>query len=37
MGSYEMPVLYQNSADFTQFWAEAYVEAGVQVKNFITP
>ena len=37
MGAYEMPVLYQNTADFTKFWAEAYVEAGQQVKNFIKP
>jgi hypothetical protein len=32
-----MPVLYQNTADFAKFWAEAYVEAGVQVKNYIQP
>jgi tripartite-type tricarboxylate transporter receptor subunit TctC len=37
MGSYEMPVLYQNTADFATFWAEAYVEAGDQVKNYIKP
>ena len=37
MGAYEMPVLYQSTADFTKFWAEAYVEAGQQVKNFIKP
>ena len=37
MGSYEMPVLYQNTADFTKFWADAYVEAGDQVKNYIKP
>jgi len=37
MGSYEMPVLYQNTADFTKFWADAYVEAGHQVKSFIKP
>jgi tripartite-type tricarboxylate transporter receptor subunit TctC len=37
MATYEMPVLYQNTAVFTQFWAEAYVEAGEQVKNFIKP
>jgi len=37
MGRYEMPVMYQNTADFTTFWADAYVEAGVQVKNFIKP
>jgi tripartite-type tricarboxylate transporter receptor subunit TctC len=37
MGSYEMPVLYQNTADFAKFWADAYVEAGEQVKNYIKP
>jgi tripartite-type tricarboxylate transporter receptor subunit TctC len=37
MDSYEMPVLYQSSADFTKFWADAYAEAGQQVKNFIKP
>ena len=37
MEAYEMPVLYQNTADFAKFWAEAYVEAGTQVKNFIKP
>ncbi len=37
MGAYEMPVLYQNTADFTKFWADAYVEAGQQVKNYIKP
>ncbi len=35
MGRYEMPLLYQNTADFTKFWAEAYQEAGVQVKRYI--
>jgi len=30
-----MPVLYQNSADFAQFWAEAYVVAGEDVKKYI--
>ena len=35
MAAYEMPVLYQNTADFAKFWADAYVEAGEQVKNFI--
>lgn len=35
MGRYEMPLLYQNSADFAKYWAEAYTEAGVQVKQYI--
>ncbi len=37
MASYEMPVLYQNTADFAKYWAEAYVEAGEQVKKFLKP
>jgi tripartite-type tricarboxylate transporter receptor subunit TctC len=37
MEAYEMPVLYQNTADFAKFWAEAYVEAGTQVKSYIKP
>ena len=37
MVSYEMPVLYQNSADFAKFWAEAYVEAGEQVRKYMKP
>jgi tripartite-type tricarboxylate transporter receptor subunit TctC len=35
MASYEMPVLYQNSADFAKYWAEAYVVAGEDVKKYI--
>jgi tripartite-type tricarboxylate transporter receptor subunit TctC len=35
MATYEMPVLYQNSADFATFWAEAYVVAGEDVKKYI--
>ena len=35
MGRYEMPVMYLNTADFAKFWADAYTEAGIQVKNFI--
>lgn len=35
MGTYEMPVLYQNTADFNKFWAQAYVEADSEVKNYI--
>ncbi|RPJ72028.1 MAG: tripartite tricarboxylate transporter substrate binding protein [Desulfobacteraceae bacterium] len=35
MGRYEMPVMYQNTAGFAKFWAEAYTEAGIQVQNFI--
>jgi tripartite-type tricarboxylate transporter receptor subunit TctC len=36
MATYEMPVLYQNSADFAKFWADAYVVAGNEVKNYIS-
>jgi tripartite-type tricarboxylate transporter receptor subunit TctC len=35
MEKYDMPVLYQNSEDYAKFWADAYVEAGVQVKKFL--
>ncbi len=35
MERYELPVLYQNSEDYAKFWADAYVEAGEQVKKFI--
>jgi len=35
MDKYEMPIMYQNTEDFTKFWADSYGEAGVQVKRFI--
>jgi tripartite-type tricarboxylate transporter receptor subunit TctC len=35
MGKFEMPVLYQNTEDFTKFWAESYVDEGEIVKKFI--
>jgi tripartite-type tricarboxylate transporter receptor subunit TctC len=35
MGKYEMPLLYLNTGDFAKFWADAYVEAGEQVKNYL--
>lgn len=35
MAKYEMPIMYQNTADFTKYWTEAYTEAGEQVKKFI--
>jgi tripartite-type tricarboxylate transporter receptor subunit TctC len=34
MGKFEMPVLYQNSEDFTKYWAEAYMEEGDLVRKF---
>lgn len=35
MAKFEMPVLYQNTDDFTKYWADAYVEAGEHVKKYI--
>jgi hypothetical protein len=35
MDRYEMPVMAQNTEDFTKYWAEAYVEAGEHVRKFI--
>ena len=35
MAKFEMPVMYQNSEDFTKYWAEAYVEAGEHVRKYI--
>ena len=35
LDKYDMPVMYQNSEDFTKYWAEAYVEAGEQVRKYI--
>jgi tripartite-type tricarboxylate transporter receptor subunit TctC len=35
MAKFEMPVMYQNSEDFTKYWAEAYIEAGEHVKKYI--
>jgi tripartite-type tricarboxylate transporter receptor subunit TctC len=35
MARFEMPVMYQNSEDFTKYWAEAYLEAGEHVKKYM--
>jgi len=35
MAKFEMPVMYQNTEDFTKYWAEAYVEAGEHVKKYM--
>ena len=35
MDNYQMPVMYQNTADFTKFWADSYVEAGEHVRKYI--
>jgi tripartite-type tricarboxylate transporter receptor subunit TctC len=37
MDRYDMPVMYQNTEDFTKYWAEAYVEAGEHVRKYIKP
>ena len=37
MDRYDMPVMYQNTEDFTKYWAEAYVEAGEEVRKYIKP
>jgi tripartite-type tricarboxylate transporter receptor subunit TctC len=37
MDRYDMPLMYQNTEDFTKYWAEAYIEAGEHVKKFIKP
>jgi tripartite-type tricarboxylate transporter receptor subunit TctC len=34
MDKYEMPIMYQTAEEFAKYWAEAYVEAGVQVKRY---
>jgi tripartite-type tricarboxylate transporter receptor subunit TctC len=35
MAKSEMPVMYQNTEDFTKYWAEAYLEAGEHVKKYM--
>ena len=35
MGKFEMPVLYQNTEDFTKYWTDAYTEEGEIVKKYI--
>jgi tripartite-type tricarboxylate transporter receptor subunit TctC len=35
MGNYEMPVMYQNTEDFTKYWSEAYIEAGEHVRKYM--
>ncbi|MBA4392526.1 MAG: hypothetical protein C0407_03135 [Desulfobacca sp.] len=35
MAKFEMPVMYQNTEDFTKYWAEAYLEAGEHVKKYM--
>jgi tripartite-type tricarboxylate transporter receptor subunit TctC len=35
MAKYDMPIKYMGTAEFTKYWAEAYVEAGEQMRKFI--
>jgi tripartite-type tricarboxylate transporter receptor subunit TctC len=35
MGKFDMPIMYQDAKDCTKYWADAYIEAGEQVKKFI--
>ncbi len=35
MDKFQMPVVYMNTADAMKYWAQAYVDAGEQVKNFM--
>jgi tripartite-type tricarboxylate transporter receptor subunit TctC len=35
MDKFQMPILYMSSADLAKYWAQAYVEAGDQVKKYI--
>jgi tripartite-type tricarboxylate transporter receptor subunit TctC len=35
MDKYEMPVMYQNTVDFTKYWADSYIEAGEHVKRYM--
>jgi tripartite-type tricarboxylate transporter receptor subunit TctC len=35
MSKYDMPIKYMGTKEFTKYWAEAYVEAGEQMRKFI--
>jgi len=35
MDKFQMPVLHMNTAELTKYWAQAYVEAGEQVKKYM--
>ncbi len=35
MSKYDMPIKYMGTMEFTKYWAEAYVEAGEQMRKFI--
>ncbi len=35
MDKFQMPVVYMNTVEASKYWAQAYVDAGEQVKNFM--
>lgn len=35
MERFEMPILYQNTKDFTKYWADSYVEEGELVRRYL--
>jgi tripartite-type tricarboxylate transporter receptor subunit TctC len=35
MEKFEMPILHQNTEAFKKFWAEAYIEEGLNVKKYL--
>ncbi len=35
MDKFQMPIIYQGTADFAKYWADAYMAAGEQVKKYI--
>jgi tripartite-type tricarboxylate transporter receptor subunit TctC len=35
MDSFQMPILYMGTAELAKYWAQAYVDAGEQVKKYI--
>jgi tripartite-type tricarboxylate transporter receptor subunit TctC len=35
MDKFQMPILYMSPTELEKYWAQAYVDAGAQVKNFI--
>jgi tripartite-type tricarboxylate transporter receptor subunit TctC len=35
MDKFQMPIIYQGPAEFGKYWAQAYIDAGTQVKKYI--
>ena len=35
MDSFQMPILYMSTAELSKYWAQAYLDAGDQVKKYI--